>query len=425
MAADTTSTHARAGARHSISDWDEQAAATGEIALPGGIRLVPETPLIGASVEGLDLTKPLDEGTLGWLTDAFLRYKVLMVRSHGQWQMDIDQHTRFCQQISAHWNLQPDTPQKTLNHSAGLSVHPFLPWQKGYPHVWPTSSVTGGGKQYELRGAEQVENFEPFAGQKLMKQSGKPVTDNGMQATSQHGGKTQHRGNKRNAAQKQLRPGSFGAAAMAQDKVKNGANGFHFDDGFFHEPPSAVVLNSLVLPSVGGDTIFADMGAAYRGLSVELQELAKGLTQTMDWRHAFPIWEQEAQRRIEESGDHSFAEHVEQLKRDYPPSQQPVIRQHPVTGELSIYANLGFTRHINDVSPDESQQLLALLCRMAERPEYQVRLRWQNVGDVCIYDNRITNHYAVSDYGEVGPRALHHIALLGEPTKDADGEIIG
>ena len=68
---------------------------------------------------------------------------------------------------------------------------------------------------------------------------------------------------------------------------------------------------------------------------------------------------------------------------------------------------------------------MALLCRMAERPEYQVRMRWQNEGDVCIYDNRNTNHYAVADYGNVGPRALHHIALLGEPTKDAYGNVIG
>ena len=109
----------------------------------------------------------------------------------------------------------------------------------------------------------------------------------------------------------------------------------------------------------------------------------------------------------------------------YKRQTQPLIRKHPVTGELSIYSNLGFTRHINDVSAHESRELMGILSRMAERPEYQVRLRWRDVGDVCIYDNRITNHYAVADYGKVGPRELHHVALLGEPTEDADGRVIG
>jgi taurine dioxygenase len=268
--------------------------------------------------------------------------------------------------------------------------------------------------QYLLRDSEDVENFEPFASRKAAKKAGLPASENGGDASERTSNTT-----------KPYKPGTFGAFATARDSVKNGANGFHFDDGFFHQPPSAVVLNSMVLPKVGGDTIFADMGAAFRGLPEALQARAKGLTQTMDWRHAFPIWEEEAKRRAETENDNALEQHVEQLKRDYPPSLQPLVRQHPVTKELSIFANLGFTHHVNDVSPDESQQLVATLCRMAERPEYQVRMRWADEGDVCIYDNRITNHYAVADYGAVGPRTLHHIALLGEPTENAQGEVIG
>ena len=386
-------------------DWDA-AAVSGSIDLPGAVHVVPLTPLIGAEVHGVDLTGGLDSEQLDSVTKALLRYKVLMFRSHGEWCMGVDQHTRFCQQLSEHWGLIADTPQKRLNNSAGLSVHPFLPWQRGYRHVWPTSSVTGGGKQHEIRGMEDVENFEPFAARKAMKSARR--VDSGSS----------------DEPIRPAKPGSFGAAALAADSVNNGANGFHFDDGFFHQPPSAVVLNALVLPKVGGDTVFADMGAAYRGLPPALQERAKDLTQTMDWQHVFPLWEAEATRR-EADGDLSFRQQVEQLKVDYPPSRQPLVRQHPVTGELSIYANLGFTREVDEVSAEESQQLIAMLCRMAERPEYQVRMRWQDVGDVCVYDNRITNHYAVADYGEVGPRALHHIALLGEPTLNAYGEEVG
>jgi alpha-ketoglutarate-dependent taurine dioxygenase len=396
------------------TDWDALAASAGRVELPGGISVVPQTPLIGANVLGLNLAGEVTTSNLEAVTSALLRYKVLMIRSGGAWRMDVDQHTRFCQQLSRHWGITPDTEQKKSNNSEGLSVHPFLPWQRGSPHVWPTSAVTGGGKQYLLRDSEDVENFEPFAANKRPRRTHKETLDQGTT-----------RGGPAPLPLKPYRPGTFGAAAMAQDAVSNGANGFHFDDGFFHQPPSAVVLNALVLPKVGGDTIFADMGAAYRGLAPELQAWAQGLTQTMDWRHVFPIWEAEAERRLQADGDPSFAQHVEVLKRDYPPSLQPVVRQHPVTGELSIYTNQGFTHHINDVSPEESRQLMALLGRMAERPEYQVRFRWNDPGDVCIYDNRITNHYAVADYGEVGPRALHHIALLGEPTRNAQGQAIG
>ena len=385
-------------------DWEADAAQHGRTEFPCGITVEPVTPLIGADVTGIDPTARLDDAQLDALSAALLRYKVLMIRSGGRWLMDVGEHTRLCQQLSGHWGIRADTPQKRLNASEGLTVHPFLPWRRGHRHIWPTGSVTGGGQQYRLRDSEDIENFEPFAAQKDRGAAPKPARRDA--------------GRRRSA----FRPGSFGSAALAQDSVNNGANAFHFDDGFFHQPPSAVVLNALVLPRVGGDTLFADMGAAFRGLHRALQERAISLTQTMDWRHTFPIWEAEAARR--DAGD-PFALHVEQLIHDYPPSTQPLIRKHPVTGELSIYSNLGFTRHINDVSAHESRELMGILSRMAERPEYQVRLRWRDVGDVCIYDNRITNHYAVADYGKVGPRALHHVALLGEPTEDADGRVIG
>ena len=374
--------------------------------------MVPEAPLIGASISGIDLREPLDAAQLDVITDALMRFKVLMFRTSGAWRIDVDQHTRFCQQLSSHWGIHPDTPQKEHNHSAGLTVHPFLPWQCGYPHVWPTGSVTGGGMQHELRRDETIDNDAPFAARRNIRRKDHRTRTPASPATSERPRLKPHR------------PGSFGMAAVQGDAVQNGANGFHFDDGFFDQPPSAVVLNSIVLPSVGGDTIFADMGAAFRGLPEDVQAWIVDLTQTMDWRHAFPIWEQEAKRRTDEDGDNALAHHVATLVEHYPPSRQPLVRRHPMTGELGIYANQGFTRAVEGLAAAESDALLGYLYRMAERPEYQVRLRWHDEGDVCLYDNRITNHYAVSDYGQVGPRSLHHIALLGEPTQNAEGEVI-
>ena len=386
--------------------WGEQAAKTGRIRLSEGATASPVTPLIGAEIEGFDPEAGVNDDILEDITNILLRYKVVMLRSKGFWKMNPEQHTRFCQQLSKHWGIVPDTLQKRLNESRGLSVHPFLPWLKGYPHIWPTGTVAGGGQQFKIRGHEEVENSEPYGKKKLLEP--RPSV------------KAPRRSDKKIKIPK---PGTFEASALKTDSVENGANSFHFDDGFFHQPPSAVVLNAIVLPRLGGDTIFTDMGAAFGGLSPELRERCTQLTQTMDWS-GFVTWEREADFRAV-SGDRSLRAHVDQLKKDYPPSVQPLIRQHPVTGELSIYASNGFTQKINEVPDEESRNILANLYRLAERPEYQVRLRWHDEGDVCIYDNRITNHYAVADYGQVGPRSLHHIALLGEPTKNARGQIIG
>lgn len=389
-----------------IANWNDEVAQTGQIRLSGGAIVTPATPLIGADINGFDLEAGVDGDMLEDITRVLLRYKVIMLRSDGFWKMNAEQHTRLCQQLSAHWRIGPDTPQKRLNESRGLSVHPFLPWLKDYPHIWPTGSVTGGGQQFKIRAQEEVENFEVYRRDKSAVAGSSP--------------KTPQRSDK---PIKTPKPGSFGASALRADSVENGANSFHFDDGFFHQPPSAVVLNAIVLPRLGGDTIFTDMGAAFEGLSPELQERCKQLTQTMDWS-TFTRWEQEADRRAA-AGDDSLRVQVDQLKKDYPPSIQPLIRKHPVTGELSIYASNGFTQRINEVSAEEGRKILANLYRLAERPEYQVRLRWHDEGDVCIYDNRITNHYAVADYGQIGPRSLHHIALLGEPTHNAHGDVIG
>ena len=145
---------------------------------PNTLEVAALTPLIGGEVTGLDLTQPLEESALRVLTDAFIEHKVLVVRSGGAWRMTVDEHTRLCQQLSAHWGLKPSTPQQHMNHSGGLTVHPFLPWVKRYPHVWPTGSVAGGGMQHQIRDREEVENFAPFSAFKTARRA-KPKADQG------------------------------------------------------------------------------------------------------------------------------------------------------------------------------------------------------------------------------------------------------
>lgn len=407
-------------------EWDQLIRKQGFVQLSqdGKVRLVPATPLIGAEIHGMDLsTGPLNQEELDFLTRAFLRYKVVMVRSQGGWRLDPDQSSNFARQLSEHWGIVPKTPQQLMNNSNGLSVHPFIPWLKTHPHVLPLAWGIEGGKQKELKDKEEYGNFEPYAGARAAKAAKMGAA---MQSYSNEEGMNSY-GRQTGKGPQRAGWSAAGGGAEENDTVHNGANAFHADDGFFHHPPSAVVLTARQLPMVGGDTLFADMEAAYSGLPEQMKERVRNMTHNMSWEHIFQEWVKEAKRR-EQKGDPSFWEKVEQLRRDYPTSVHPLIRKHPVTGNLSIMANRGFTtpsQFINELPAPEARKLFTTLVRMGERPEYQVRMRWQNEGDTCVFDNRCVNHYAVADYGDVGPRSLHHIAMLGEPTMNPDGVVIG
>lgn len=87
-------------------------------------------------------------------------------------------------------------------------------------------------------------------------------------------------------------------------------------------------------------------------------------------------------------------------------------RTHPETGRKTIYVNRAFTHHIVGLDPTESAELLAFLYHQAEYPEYQCRFRW-TPGALAIWDNRATQHYAVSDYFPQR-RVMERITVVGD-----------
>jgi alpha-ketoglutarate-dependent taurine dioxygenase len=95
-----------------------------------------------------------------------------------------------------------------------------------------------------------------------------------------------------------------------------------------------------------------------------------------------------------------------------PPVVHPVVRVHPSTGRPSIFVNPGFTSHIVGFSRHESDHLLRLLYEHATQPEMLVRHRWR-AGDVVMWDNRATMHYAADDYG-TAPRKMRRVTLRGD-----------
>ncbi|MEY2884933.1 MAG: Alpha-ketoglutarate-dependent taurine dioxygenase [Pseudomonadota bacterium] len=159
-------------------------------------------------------------------------------------------------------------------------------------------------------------------------------------------------------------------------------NYWHSDVTWREKPSLGSILRAIEVPAVGGDTLFADMHAAYLQLSPEMQRFVCGLTAVHDIARVF------AGRLGKAPAD---------LHAKYPPVEHPVVRTHPETGLPCLYVNTAFTSHIKGLSPKESEWLLAHLYAQAANPEIQCRFRWQP-GSIAFWDNRSSQHLAASDY---------------------------
>ena len=167
------------------------------------------------------------------------------------------------------------------------------------------------------------------------------------------------------------------------EKSKRGQNDWHSDVTWRLEPSLGSILRARIIPPVGGDTLFADMMAAYDGLSDEVKEKIDGATAVHSFTHNF--------------GRAMNEEQLTKFQVQYPDAHHPVVRTHPETGRRGLYVNAAFTTHIEGMEPEESAKLLRYLYRQASVPEYQCRFRWQ-VNSVAFWDNRAVQHYAAFDY---------------------------
>jgi alkyl sulfatase len=181
------------------------------------------------------------------------------------------------------------------------------------------------------------------------------------------------------------------------------ANHWHTDLTFIDRPPALALLHAKLIPPVGGDTMWANTAAAYRDLPVELRELADRL-------------------RIVHSNDSDYTADTVAGRRDYISSifetEHPAVRVHPENGERSLLLG-GFARDVVGLSPAAGRDLIRTLQEYATKPEYTVRWQWR-VGDLAIWDNRATMHYAVYDYGTAHRRA-ERVTTVGEIPIGVDG----
>lgn len=192
-------------------------------------------------------------------------------------------------------------------------------------------------------------------------------------------------------------PEVFVIHAHAASKVANG-NGWHTDVSCDEQPPLATMLQLHTLPDSGGDTLFTSTYASFETLSPTLQHYLSSLSA---WHESAHIY----RGRYADRG-------VDDADVRYPKALHPIVRSHPQSGRNAIYVNPSFTTRIAGLHDAESQMLLQMLHEHQQRPEFQVRLRWQP-NTVALWDNRCTQHFALWDYWPE-ERKGHRVTVLGE-----------
>ena len=167
---------------------------------------------------------------------------------------------------------------------------------------------------------------------------------------------------------------------------KPDTNDWHKDLTFKSNPPFASILHGINVPKVGGDTLWASMSAAYDSLPDGWKEHLEGLEAIHDmgtFRNDF----------YNEGGIDS----VNSALKKVGSAVHKVIETHPISGLKYLNVNQSFTRNIVNESQGPSDHILQFLFQHITKPEFQVRFHWKN-NSIAIWDNRITQHYAVCDY---------------------------
>ncbi len=184
------------------------------------------------------------------------------------------------------------------------------------------------------------------------------------------------------------------------------ASEWHSDMTFTAQPPFASILQAIVVPPVGGDTLWASMYSVHDRLDPGFRRDLESLSATHD-PGAFRNGPYET----------DGVEGMNRMLSSVGSAVWPVISHHPVTGRPYVNVSESNTRWIIGVGAAEGARILTMLFDIVNRPDHQVRLRWKP-GTVAIWDNRATQHYAVSDY-PTHRRVMHRVAVARDVRMEA------
>jgi alpha-ketoglutarate-dependent sulfate ester dioxygenase len=181
------------------------------------------------------------------------------------------------------------------------------------------------------------------------------------------------------------------------------ANHWHTDLTFLEQPPAFAFLHAKVIPPVGGDTIWANAVTGYNSLPESLRQLADRL-------------------RVVHCNDSDYTDETVDARREFNATlfeaDHPAVRVHPQTGERALLLG-GFARRVAGFTPQASRDIIRTLQDYATRPEHTVRWHWR-VGDLAIWDNQATLHYAIYDFG-AAHRHVERVTVAGGTPVGVDG----
>jgi alpha-ketoglutarate-dependent sulfate ester dioxygenase len=206
-----------------------------------------------------------------------------------------------------------------------------------------------------------------------------------------------------------------GHAVLPIDSEQGKANSWHTDVTFVDRIPAISVLRAVTLPPYGGTTVWANTVRAYETLPRSLKVLAEGLRAIHSNRYDYVGNRGEERIGGVDVKEEAYREEFEKLEFE---AEHPVVRVHPETGEFAFVLGHFVRRFVGLQEPD-SRALFDLFQRHIIRLENTVRWSWEP-GDIAIWDNRSTQHYAVADYDE-HPRMMHRITLSGDIPVGIDG----
>ena len=183
----------------------------------------------------------------------------------------------------------------------------------------------------------------------------------------------------------------------------NIGGGWHTDHSYDQVPALGSILLAREVPPRGGETLFANLNAAFESLSEGLRHTLTSLRAVHSSRHVF-------------GAQGLYARQNETRMRNADLATQdavhPVVVAHPLSGRPTLYVNPAFTLRFDGWTDDESRPLLEFLYRHAACPEFQTVFHWRP-GSIAFWDNRATWHYALNNYqGE--SRLMHRITVAGE-----------
>lgn len=189
------------------------------------------------------------------------------------------------------------------------------------------------------------------------------------------------------------------------------ANSWHTDVTFVDRIPAISILRAVTIPAYGGNTVWANTAAAYDSLPTSLRALVDNLWAVHSNSYDY------AQRDAEDGdpdANYTRADFVSALFE----TEHPVVRVHPETEERSLVLG-NFVKNFVGLNTSESSALFQLLQNRITKLENTIRWTWQE-GDVAMWDNRATQHYAVADFG-TDRREVRRVTVAGDVPVSVDG----